>query len=298
MRIQPPPSNRTVIALGGLAVLAGAAFGAALAAVPGACVGGVLTLAAALAAASRARRRHMRRARLVTRPFPSAWRRLLRNRYDHFDRLPPALRERFEGDVRVFVAEQRVTGVSVHVTEELRLLVAASAVTLSLGWPDYEWDQLSEVLLYPDAFDRDYQIGRHELAGQAHGWGTLILSVPALLEGFDDPDDACHVGLHEFAHLLEVEGARFGGLPSGLDDARARRFIELREEEMDRMRRGRSVLDEYGANEPVEFFPVAVEAFFETALAVRQHHGELYAFLADYFRQDPAAWDDARGVRL
>ena len=43
-----------------------------------------------------------------------------------------------------------------EVDDELRLLVAASAVTLSAGWPDYEWDQLTEVLLYPDDFDRDY----------------------------------------------------------------------------------------------------------------------------------------------
>jgi len=126
----------------------------------------------------------------------------------------------------------------------------------------------------------------------------LILSVPALLEGFEDPDDACHVGLHEFAHLLDVEGTRFDGLPSGFDDAHARRYIELREQEMERLRSGRSALDEYGAHDPLEFFPVAVEAFFETALAVRKDHRELYQLLADYFQQDPAAWDDARGLTL
>ena len=51
-------------------------------------------------------------------------------------------------------------------TDELRLLVAASAVTLSVGWPDYEWDQLTEVLLYPDDFDRDYAFGGDERSGR------------------------------------------------------------------------------------------------------------------------------------
>ena len=32
-------------------------------------------------------------------------------------------------------------------------------MTLSLGWPAYDWEQLNEVLLYPDDFDRDYEIG-------------------------------------------------------------------------------------------------------------------------------------------
>ena len=43
---------------------------------------------------------------------------------------------------------------------------------------------------------------------------------------------------------------------------------------------------------------VAVEAFFETALALRRNHGELYEILVSYFQQDPAAWDDARGLTL
>jgi Mlc titration factor MtfA (ptsG expression regulator) len=290
--------SRIGLALAALIVLVSAALGGLLASWPGALVGAALSLVLALTVARHTRRRFARRARLVARPFPDAWRKLLRDRYDHYDRLPADLRRHFDDDLRIFIAEQRVTGVGVKVTDELRILVAASAVTLSLGWPDYEWQQLSEVLLYPDDFDRDYEIGRHELAGQAHGWGTLILSVPALIEGFEDPDDACHVGLHEFAHLLDVEGTRFDGLPSGFDDAHARRYIELREQEMERLRSGRSALDEYGAHDPLEFFPVAVEAFFETALAVRQNHRELYALLADYFQQDPAAWDDARGLTL
>jgi Mlc titration factor MtfA (ptsG expression regulator) len=58
------------------------------------------------------------------------------------------------------------------------------------------------------------------------------------------------------------------------------------------------VLDPYGADDPVEFLAVAVEAFFEAPLALRQRHRELYAILADYFAQDPAAWDDARGLSL
>jgi Mlc titration factor MtfA (ptsG expression regulator) len=298
MRIEPPPQSRIGTALGALAVLVSAALGALVASALGALVGAVLSLASARAVSWHGRRRYARRARVVARPIPEGWRQLLLDRYDHYERLPTDLRRRFEDDVRLFVDEKRITGVGVHVTEELRLLVAASAVTLSVAWPDYEWNQLSEVLLYPDDFDRDYQIGRSELAGQAHGWGTLILSVPALIEGFEDPDEACHVGLHEFAHLLDVEGTQFDGLPSGFDDAHARRFIALREKEMERLRRGKSVLDEYGANDPVEFFPVAVEAFFEPALALRKRHRELYELLSEYFRQDPAAWDDARGLVL
>jgi Mlc titration factor MtfA (ptsG expression regulator) len=297
MRTTPLPDSSWARPTAALVCLTALGVGALAAGVAGAALGLGLGLGALLLARRWSARRFVRRRALLATPFPEAWRERLLARCDHYDRLSEDLRRRFEDDVRIFVAEQRITGVGLEVTEELRLLVAASAVTLSLGWPEYEWEQLSEVLLYPDDFDRDYQIGADEIAGQAHPWGTVILSVPALEESYDDPDDGYHVGFHEFAHLLDVEHTHFDGIPVGYDDAQARRWVEIREREMERMRNGRSLLDEYGAHDPIEFLAVAVEAFFEPALALRRRHRELYALLADYFRQDPAAWDDARGLR-
>jgi Mlc titration factor MtfA (ptsG expression regulator) len=172
--------------------------------------------------------------------------------------------------------------------------VAASAVTLSAGWSTFEWDSLTEVLLYPQDFDRDYGFERSELAGQAHPWGTVILSVPALLESFKDAEDAYHVGLHEFAHLIDLEESRMEGIPAGLPAQAQREWVTLMDSEMARMRHGKSLIDDYGAHEPAEFFAVAVEAFFESPIALRQRHQELYRFLAGYFQQDPAAWDEGR----
>lgn len=265
--------------------------------VPGGLVGVVLGAAFVLLfVRNRFRRRAQRRAALAG-PFPRAWRDRLMDAYDHYERLPVLHRTLFEDDLKIFLAEKRITGVGVRVDDDLRLLVGASAVTLSLGWPDFEWDRLAEVLLYPDDFDRDYNVGRHDLAGQAHPWGTVILSVPALIESFEDPDDAYHVGLHEFAHMLDVAQARFDGIPPGLDEAWVRRFVTFREKEMERMRNGRSMLDSYGAHDPVEFLAVAIEAFFETPSVLRRRLGDLYDLLALYFAQDPAGWDDARGRR-
>ena len=274
----------------------GAVLGAALDGAGAAVAGGLAGLAAAVLLVTAFRRGDARRRAALAAPFPAAWREALLHRYDHYHRLPDEWRARFEDDVRLFLAEKRITGVEVEATDELRLLVAASAVTLSLGWPDYEWDQLSEVLLYPQAFDRDYGFENADLAGQAHAWGTVILSVPALLESFEDPDDGYHVGIHEFAHLLDADRTRFDGIPAGLAPRRSVEWVALVEKEMERLRRGKSVLDAYGGEDPVEFLAVAVESFFEAPVALRQRHRELYAILSEYFAQDPAAWDDARGL--
>jgi Mlc titration factor MtfA (ptsG expression regulator) len=275
----------------------GAALGALAGGWPGAAAGAVAGVGVGVAVRHVQGRRAARRRGALALPFPEKWRAFLLDRYDHFERLDPAWRTRFEDDVRIFLTEKRITGVGVEATDEIRLLVAASAVTLSVGWPDYEWDHLSEVLLYPDDFDRDYAFGGDERAGEAHPWGTVILSVPALLESFEVPDDAYHVGVHEFAHLLDVDQTHFDGIPVGFHGERAREWVAVAEKEMERLRHGRSAFDEYGAHDAVEFLGVAVEAFFEIPQVVRRRHREVYALLSAYFGQDPAAWDDARGIR-
>ena len=311
MRIERPADRRLarVTAIGATAL--GAAGGALAAGWLGAGAGLLAGFALGLLLQRAALRRTARRRALLADPFPARWREFLLERYDHYERMDDAWRKRFEDDVRIFSAEKRVTGIGVDVTTELRVLVAASAVTLSVGWPEYEWDQLTEVLLYPDDFDRDYVFGGDELSGQTHPEGTVILSAPSLEESFAYPDDAFHVGIHEFAHLLDLDQSHFGGIPAGLRGASAREWTLVAEREMERLRSegeprkrrrrrlpdGHSAFDPYGEEDPVEFLAVAVEAFFEIPQRVRRQHADVYRLLSSYFGQDPAAWDDARGVR-
>jgi Mlc titration factor MtfA (ptsG expression regulator) len=230
-----------------------------------------------------------RRATLAT-PFPGPWADILRRRSQHYRRVPPTYRQSFEQHIQIFMAEKRITAVDLDLTDETRLLVAASAASLTAGWPAYTWDQLSEVIVYPQDFDRDYSFDRAHVSGLAHQWGVVILSLPALNRSFDESSDGCHVGFHEFAHLLDLAGTRFDGIPSYLDDDSIRRWVGLLEQEADRLERRDSILDPYALSGPIELFAVAVEAFFETPMAIADHHADLYAFLAAYFCQDPAVW--------
>jgi Mlc titration factor MtfA (ptsG expression regulator) len=163
-----------------------------------------------------------------------------------------------------------------------------------LGWPGYTWDQLTEVLLYPEDFDRDYKFGGTDASGIAHPWGIVILSVPALRRSFEETEEGYHVGFHEFAHLLDLSLGRFDGIPSYLTDDSIQQWLRIVEKEEARVRRGDSELDPYGLSGSVEFFAVAVAAFFQTPVALANRHGELYAFLSSYFCQDPATWSKAR----
>lgn len=232
-----------------------------------------------------------------TEPFPEEWASFLWDHSAHYRRLSGRLKAAFEQDVQRFIATQRITGVEMEVDDPLRLLVGASAATLSVGWPGYKWNEVSEVLLYPDDFDRDYAIGGRELSGIAHVWGTVILSAPSLRHSFTDHEEPHHLGVHEFAHLLTYEKGVAGKIPIGLSPERIQLWDRIWAHEVKRLEAGDSVIDEYGLHAP-EFFPCAVEAFFQTPIALRERHDGLYRFLGRYFGQRPATWESRRRAGL
>ena len=218
-----------------------------------------------------------------------------------YSEMTAAIRAEFEDQVAHFLATQRITGVSFGgpLEPEDRLLVAASACTLSSGWPGFRWTDVTEVLVYPDDFDRDFQIAdgdgdaTAELSGEAHPWGTVILSLPSLEESFDDPHDGYHVGYHEFAHVLDRDTASSvgpsgdGGLPSNITG----KFADLMGKALETTRAAlvmeQSPLDPYGLESPAELWAVAVEGFFELSSAVADAHPDLHQLLDLYFNQRP-----------
>lgn len=218
-----------------------------------------------------------------------------------YSEMSGALKAEFEDQVAHFLATRRITGVGLKgaVEREDRLLVGASASTLSCGWPGYRWTDVTEVLLYADDFDRDFHIADGEngaggeLAGEAHPWGTLILSLPSLEESFDDPHDGFHVGYHEFAHVLDRDTASSvgsggdGGLPSNITGKFAVSMGQALEVTRAALEREESPLDPYGLESPAELWAVAVEGFFETSSAMAEAHPDLHQLLDLYFNQRP-----------
>ena len=134
----------------------------------------------------------------------------------------------------------------------------------------------------PDRHDR-------EVLGQAHNFGTLVLSWDAVKKGIAVPDDARDTAIHEFAHVLDAESGSFDGTPllqKGTDypvwaEVMGTHFAELQDEPFD------GCLRPYGAKNEAEFFAVATEAFFETPGQLRCCAPDLYEVLADFFDTDP-----------
>lgn len=249
--------------------------------------------------------RSLRRARIRRRPFPSAWREIVRRGLPFVARLPVDLQLQLKKHVQVLVAEKPMIGCNgLVVTEAMRVLIAAQAALLLLNRPAGYFPNLRQVLVYPGAFvvDRErpdatglMHAERRVLAGESWQRGHVVLSWPDVVAGAADPAGGHNVVIHEFAHQLDQESGPANGAPFlGRRDRYARwaavlggAYRDLR----DRVARGEpSVVDAYGASEPAEFFACASEAFFGQPHALRAEQPALYGELAGYYRVDPLSW--------
>lgn len=234
-------------------------------------------------------RRYIQRRRVLRRPFPEAWRELLREHVSYYNDLPTDEKARFEREVQIFLSEQTVTGIGVEVTDLLRLLVASSASMLTFGWLDWEYDNVPEILIYPRRFSNDFETtcpaARRHVSGMVVPQSGIIFSEPDLYYSFAG-EDRYHVGIHEFAHLIDMEAWQADGIPKNLNPRLHQRWVAVVRNEMDRARRGESILRDYAGENLAECFAVAAECFFKDPLHLKDYDPLLYDLLSSFFNQD------------
>ena len=135
-----------------------------------------------------------RRSQIRARPFPAAWRRILRRSVPIVARLPSDLQIRLRRHIQVFLAEKPFIGCNGQaITDEVRVTVAAHACLLLIGYerPEY-YPRLRQILVYPDAFvvNREPPVGaglmqeqRRTMVGESWGEGQVILSWAEVVAG-------------------------------------------------------------------------------------------------------------------
>lgn len=221
-------------------------------------------------------------------------RQLLQSRVDYYYELSPAEKTRFESQVAVFLDNVRIEGVGTDITDVDRILIASSAVIPVFGLGNWEYDNLTNVILYPDTFDNDYQFegdGRNiqGMVGSGYMNGQMILSRPSLLKGFSPMSGKQNTGIHEFVHLVDKSDGATDGVPEHLlSHQYAEPWLKLMHKEMRRINRGNSDIDPYATTNEAEFLAVASEYFFEKPDQFKDKHPELYQQLSAIFRQSPA----------
>ena len=238
-----------------------------------------------------------RRQRIRARPFSAAWREILKRRVPYVRSLPADLQLQLKQHIQVFLAEKPFT-------DEMRVTIAAQACLLLLNRPRGYYPNLRQILVYPGSFvvNRGHtdgsgvaHNGHQVLSGESWSQGQVILSWQDTLQGAAAPNNGQNVVIHEFAHQLDQETGSANGAPVLARRDYYARWAQVLGTEFAQLQaraaQGQaSLLNDYGATDPAEFFAVASEVFFEQPQQLATQHPALFRELSQFYRLNPLSW--------
>jgi Mlc titration factor MtfA (ptsG expression regulator) len=218
-------------------------------------------------------------------------------------RLPAEQRGQLRTLAILFLHEKRFEpGRGFATTDAMRVRIAALGCLpiLALGIDSY--DNFAAVVVYPDEFvvrDREVvdedgivHIGDDLLSGETWEQGPVILAWSEIEQS--GKGEGFNVVAHEMSHKLDMLNGEADGLPPLHADMRVAEwtaaFDDAYDDLVEQLERGEEPwLDPYAAEDPAEFFAVCSEMLFDVPERFAQEYPAVYAQLAAFYKQDPAA---------
>ena len=207
-----------------------------------------------------------------------------------YTKLDTEEKKQFENDVKGFLAEVKITGVDTSVEELDKHLIAAAAIIPIFYFRQWKYHNLREVLLYSDAINMNFKsTGSADrnilgMVGTGSYEGMMLLSKQSLRQGFDNRTDKQNTAIHEFVHLVDKSDGDTDGIPNVLLDKQyVLPWINMIQEQMQQIAKGRSDINPYATMNKGEFLAVVAEYFFERPALLKEKHPELYGMLKEMF---------------
>jgi MtfA peptidase len=223
---------------------------------------------------------------------PENYREELNDYVTFYRQLDEAGKLKFEERVEHFLSAVQITGVNAIVEDLDRLLIAAGAIIPVYGIPDWQYINLHEVLLYPGAFNMDFdQQGSDRPVAGMVGTGAMqhvmIITKWQLRQGFINSNDARNTAIHEFVHLIDKMDGTMDGVPEIILERKyTAQWKNMMDATIGQMKNYGSDIDMYGATNPAEFFAVISEYFFEQPGLLKTNHPELYEMLGRIYKTE------------
>ena len=227
--------------------------------------------------------------------FSGAWQAILEKRALFYRQLNDADKRVFEKRIQLFLATKDIEGVETEIDDNIRLMIASSAIIPTFAFPKYNYPYVKTILIYPNSFDEKFQTQRYNghkefISGMVDGRnqnGTVILSKPDLIAAFDGLPRKENVGIHEFVHLLDKEDGAIDGIP---EELLRHQYVGLWlheiKNEIKKIEEGKSDINPYALTNNAEFLAVVSEYFFSNPQKFKHKHPELYNYLCVIFNRD------------
>lgn len=200
----------------------------------------------------------------------------LATNHGYFGSLPGDWKQRFIDRVADFIQSKHFDARDgFHLTPEMKISIAASAVQLTLGLETWDLAFFRSILVFPSDYRSPATGKLHK--GEANMGGFLCFSWQAFQEGYAIPHDKINLGLHEFAHALRFNGVEGDPCDYFFEHYFAR-WAACADTEYHRLKGDipGSIFRKYGGVNIEEFFSVVVETFFESPEEFKTALPDLY----------------------
>ena len=230
----------------------------------------------------------------VTEPVPPQLKNILEEQVPFYQQLNKNKQTEFEERAAHFLTQVKITGIKTVVEDVDRVLIAASAIIPIFNFPGWEYQNIHEVLLYPDSFNHEYEQeggGRNILGMVGSGAmnHVMILSQFELRQSFTNETGKNNTAIHEFVHLVDKTDGEIDGVPESLLDKQyIKPWLQLMQQKIKEIYDDNSDINPYGATNEAEFFAVVSEYFFERPDLLKEKHPELYSLLLKIFSPESA----------
>jgi Mlc titration factor MtfA (ptsG expression regulator) len=202
---------------------------------------------------------------------------VLENRFNFYKRLEPKHKVYFQHRLAVFLKQKKFKGKDGFViTEEVKVLVAATAVMLTFGFRNYTIRYVKHIFIYPTIYYS--QFTRTTNKGEYNArLKTLVLSWDNFLEGYSIENDKLNLGIHEFAHAIHINSIKSQDINAILF---VDTFSELRamlaHTDLKSRLQNSNFIRPYGFTNDSEFLAVILETFIETPYSFKKQFPKLY----------------------
>jgi Mlc titration factor MtfA (ptsG expression regulator) len=242
---------------------------------------------------------------VLARPFPNEYSRVLRKNIPFYSKMPTHLQMQLKRRIKQFLHQKKFIGCDdFEITKEVKVTIAGKACLLILNRETDVFAKLDTILVYPSAFivpRAHVALGgvvthtNQTLSGESWSDGRVVLAWDHVLSHRTRIELGHDVVVHEFAHQLDSESGATNGTPILMNAPAYRMWSSVLEKEyLDLQRAAQfgqaTLIDQYGATNPAEFFAVVTELFFYRAQEMATSHPTLFEQFVAYYQVDPREW--------
>ncbi len=213
---------------------------------------------------------------------------ILEAKFYYYKLLNEEQKRKFQRKLKYFMQSKNfISRRDITITDEMKVLLSASAAQLTFGIQDLKFTHFSEILIFPRRY-RNQKTGLMHV-GEVNSRGIIAFSWEDVLKSYSNPHDGRNLPLHEMAHALRLEDLISNNEYLFLKERYINSFDRQAKIIAEEVKSGENgFLRKYAAANKDEFFAVAIESFFERAVEFREQMPDLYKTLTKLLNQDPA----------